>query len=227
MDAPTYAESELVMNRAPVLLSGGAVPDRAAWAQEAAETSGRPLVTVTRAEQLGSALAVRAAVLFVPDVLALGDMGQQLLVRTLTSIDERPKLILGLGRSDTSARQAGLLREDLHYRVRMGVLNLDAPGLRDAIAARRVQAARRAAAPPPRSPTPPRIAAPSNVLGRGSPSRPATEVRPAAKALPVAKARPPTKGRPSQRSRAAPRVKSARTSKSSKARPAKKGSKRR
>ncbi len=166
MDAPTYAESELVMNRAPVLLSGGAAPDRAAWAQEAAETSGRPLVTVTRAEQLGSALAVRSAVLFVPDVLALGDLGQQLLVRTLTSIDERPKLVLGLGRSDTSARQAGLLREDLHYRVRMGVLNLDAPGLRDAIAARRAQAARRAAAPPPRSASPQRAL--GSDIGRGT-----------------------------------------------------------
>ena len=56
---------------------------------------------MTRPEQLGSALIVRAAVLFVPDVLTLGDGGQQLLVRTLTSLDERPKLILGLTRSDT------------------------------------------------------------------------------------------------------------------------------
>lgn len=216
MDAPTYAESELVMNRAPVLLSGGAAQDRAAWAQEAAETGGRPLVTVTRPEQLGSALAVRAAVLFVPDVLTLGDGGQQLLVRTLTSIDERPKLILGLTRSDTGARQAGLLREDLHYRVRMGLLNLDAPGLRDAIAARRAQAARRAAAPPPRSPGAARSAPQSSVTTRAAP----------------APARPAAKARPAQRSRAAPRVKSARTSKSakarsSKARSAKKGSKRR
>ena len=144
MDGPTYAESELIMNRAPVLLSGGAAPDRAGWAQEAAEVGGRPLVTVTRPEQLGPALMVRSAVLFVPDVLALGDLGQQMLVRTLTSLDERPKLVLGLGRSEASVRQAGLLREDLHYRVRMGLLNLDAPGLREAIAARRAEAARRA-----------------------------------------------------------------------------------
>ncbi|HZX40840.1 MAG TPA: Fis family transcriptional regulator, partial [Myxococcaceae bacterium] len=75
------------MNRAPVLLSGGAAPDRAGWAQEAAEIGGRPLVTVTRPEQLGPALMVRSAVLFVPDVVALGDAGQQLLVRTLTSLD--------------------------------------------------------------------------------------------------------------------------------------------
>jgi hypothetical protein len=220
LDAPTYAESELVMNRAPVLLSGGAAQDRAAWAQESAEIGGRPLVTVTRGEQLGSALAVRSAVLFVPDVLTLGDAGQQLLVRTLTSLDERPKLILGLTRSDTSARQAGLLREDLHYRVRMGLLNLDASGLREAITARRALAARRAAAPPPRSSVPLRGAPPSGVPARGPPART------------PAPARPAPKGRPAQRSRAAPRVKSARTSKSAKAgsakaRSAKKGSKRR
>jgi hypothetical protein len=220
LDAPTYAESELVMNRAPVLLSGGAAQDRAAWAQESAEIGGRPLVTVTRGEQLGSALAVRSAVLFVPDVLMLGDAGQQLLVRTLTSLDERPKLILGLTRSDTGARQAGLLREDLHYRVRMGLLNLDAPGLREAITARRALAARRAAAPPPRSSVPLRGAPPSSVPARGPPART------------PAPARPAPKGRPAQRSRAAPRVKSARTSKSAKAgsakaRSAKKGSKRR
>lgn len=227
MDAPTYAESELVMNRAPVLLWGSAAPDRSAWAQEAAETSGRPLVTVTRAEQLGPALAVRSAVLFVPDVLALGDAGQQLLVRTLTSIDERPKLVLGLGRSDTSARQAGLLREDLHYRVRMGLLNLDAPGLRDAIAARRAEAARRAAAPPPRSPATLRTQGAATLVARPpQPRPPVAPARPAAKARPSAKGRP-GKTRPVQRSRAAPRVKSAHTSKSTKARAAKKGSKRR
>ena len=201
MDAPTYSESELIMNRAPVLLSGGAAPDRAGWAQEAAEVGGRPLVTVTRPEQLGPALMVRSAVLFVPDLLTIGDAGQQMLVRTLTSLDERPKLVLGLGRSETSVRQAGLLREDLHYRLRMGLLNLDAPGMREAIAARRAEAARRAAMPPPR-PAPARM-------------KPASTVA-------KAKARPP------QRSRAAPRLKSARTAKpTKKSRPAKKGSKRR
>jgi len=197
------------MNRAPVLLSGGAAPDRAGWAQEAAEVGGRPLVTVTRPEQLGPALMMRSAVLFVPDLLTLGDTGQQMLVRTLTSLDERPKLVLGLGRTESSVRQAGLLREDLHYRLRMGLLNLDTPGMRDAIAARRAEAARRAAMPPPRT-APLRAKPPAAVSARPAPSR--------AKA----KARPP------QRSRAAPRLKSARTAKpAKKSRPAKKGSKRR
>ena len=209
LDAPTYAESELIMNRAPVLLSGGAAPDRAGWAQEAAEVGGRPLVTVTRQEQLGPALMVRSAVLFVPDVLALGDVGQQMLVRTLTSLDERPKLVLGLGRSEVSARQAGLLREDLHYRLRMGLLNLDAPGMREGIAARRAEAARRAAMPAPRK-------APSAIAARPAPSRSPPPARTKAKA------------RPAQRSRAAPRLKSARTAKPvKKSRPVKKGSKRR
>ncbi len=197
------------MNRAPVLLSGGAAPDRAGWAQEAAEVGARPLVTVTRPEQLGPALMMRSAVLFVPDLLTLGDTGQQMLVRTLTSLDERPKLVLGLGRTEASVRQAGLVREDLHYRLRMGLLNLDAPGMRDAIAARRAEAARRAAMPPPRS-APLRPKVPASASARPAPSR--------AKA----KARPP------QRSRAAPRLKSARTAKpAKKSRPAKKGSKRR
>jgi hypothetical protein len=208
LDAPTYSESELIMNRAPVLLSGGAAPDRAGWAQEAAEVGARPLVTVTRPEQLGPALMMRSAVLFVPDLLTLGDASQQMLVRTLTSLDERPKLVLGLGRTESSVRQAGLLREDLHYRLRMGLLNLDTPGMRDAIAARRAEAARRAAMPPPRA-APLRPKAPSGV-SRPPPSRG------------KAKARPP------QRSRAAPRLKSARTAKpAKKSRPAKKGSKRR
>ena len=197
------------MNRAPVLLSGGAAPDRAGWAQEAAEVGARPLVTVTRPEQLGPALMMRSAVLFVPDLLTLGDTGQQMLVRTLTSLDERPKLVLGLGRTEASVRQAGLVREDLHYRLRMGLLNLDAPGMRDAIAARRAEAARRAAMPPPRS-APLRPKVPASASARPAPSR--------------AKAKP----RPPQRSRAAPRLKSARTAKpAKKSRPAKKGSKRR
>lgn len=206
MDAPTYSESELIMNRAPVLLSGGAAPDRAGWAQEAAEVGGRPLVTVTRPEQLGPALMVRSAVLFVPDLLTLGDGGQQMLVRTLTSLDERPKLVLGLGRSENSVRQAGLLREDLHYRLRMGLLNLDAPGMREAIAGRRAEAARRAAMPPPRA-SPPRVKSPTTV---------------------AAPSRSKAKARPAQRSRAAPHLKSARTAKpAKKSRPAKKRSKRR
>src|SRR4030095_6637859 len=98
------------MNRAPVLLSGGAPPDRAGWAQEAAEMGGRPLVTVTRPEQLGPALNLRSAVLFVPDLLTLGDAGQQLLVRTLTSLDERAKLVLGLGARGGERRPAGHAR---------------------------------------------------------------------------------------------------------------------
>lgn len=211
------------MNRAPVLLSGGAAPERAAWAQEAAEIGGRPLVTVTRPEQLGSALTVRTAVLFVPDVVALGDAGQQLLVRTLTSLDERPKVVLGLNRSEASARQAGVLREDLHYRVRMGLLNLDAPGMREGIASRRAQWARRATMPAPRPASSPRLQSPTPLAARPAPPRSAPPARP----------RPKAKARPAQRSRAAPRVKSARTAKpakkavTKKARPAKKGTKRR
>ena len=196
------------MNRAPVLLSGGAAQDRAGWAQEAAEVGGRPLVTVTRPEQLGPALMVRSAVLFVPDLLALGDAGQQLLVRTLTSLDERPKLVLGLGRAEASVRQAGLLREDLHYRLRMGLLNLDASGMREAIAA----TTGRGCAASCDATSPALAGGPDAVLDEGH----------------GASSRGKAKARPAQRSRAAPRLKSARTAKpAKKTRPAKKGSKRR
>ena len=219
MDLMTYAEPELVMNRAPVLLSGGTAPDRASWAQEAAELGGRPLVTVTRFEQLGPALALRSSVLFVPDVLLLGDGGQQLLVRSLTSLDERPKLVLGLSRSEPSARQSGLLREDLHYRLRMGLLNLDAEGMRDAIAARRAAFARRPQRPATPAATGRHLvpamrpgAAPARSASRPSASRPSR--KPAARKA---------KARPASRKRPAPRVMAAR----SRPKPKKKSNKRR
>lgn len=197
MDLTTYAESELVMNRAPVLLSGGTAQERAAWAQEAAELGGRPLVTVTRLEQLGPALALRNSVLLVPDVLLLGDLGQQLLVRSLTSFDERPKLVLGLTRSEPSARQSGLLREDLHYRLRMGLLNLDGEGMRDSIAARRLALARRpqrtaSPAPAGRHLPPSMRAAPPPTRNSGSRSSARGSSR-------KAKARPPPRKRPAAR----------------------------
>jgi hypothetical protein len=200
VDARTYAESELVANRASVLLWGGTPADRATWAQEAAELAGRPLITVTRLEQLPAALVVRDTVLYLPDLLALGDAGQQLLVRSLTSLEDRPKLVLGLGRSDTSARNAGLLREDLHYRLRMGLLNLDEPGLREAIVARRLAASRRPpsrpipAARPPGGAAVSRFGASPSTASRVAPSRLATpRVAPkkaAARKRPAARAKP-------------------------------------
>ncbi len=212
MDARTYAESELLVNRASVLLWGGTPADRAAWAQEAAELAGRPLITVTRLEQLPAALAVRDTVLHLPDVLALGDAGQQLLVRSLTSLEDRPKLVLGLGRSDTSARNAGLLREDLHYRLRMGLLNLDEPGLQEAIAARRLAASRR---PPPSARSMPaaRPLGTPSLPARGTPGRPSTP-----RAAPK-----PTRPKAAARKRPAARAKPARSHKA----PKKKSSKRR
>jgi hypothetical protein len=220
VDARTYAESELVVNRASVLLWGGTPSDRAAWAQEAAELAGRPLITVTRLEQLPTALAVRDTVLYLPEVLALGDAGQQLLVRSLTSLEDRPKLVLGLGRSDASARNAGMLREDLHYRLRMGLLNLDEPGLREAIAARRLAASRRppssarpAPARPPGTAAPPRFGAAPSTTSRVAPARPSTP-----RAAPK-----PTGRKAAARKRPAARAKPARSHKA----PKKKSSKRR
>lgn len=228
MDARTYAESELVTNRASVLLWGGTPADRAAWAQEAAELAGRPLITVTRLEQLPAALGVRDTVLYVPDVLALGDAGQQLFVRSLTSLEDRPKLVLGLGRSDASARNAGLLRDDLHYRLRMGILNLEEPGLREAIAARRLAAARR-----PRAaarPTPlarPTATASAPRFGAPPPSAVAqARVAPARPSAPRPKPKP-TRPKAAARKRPAARAKPARSHKATHKATKKKSSKRR
>jgi hypothetical protein len=157
-----YAEAELVENRVPVLLFGGSLADRQAWAEEAAVRLGGTFTVVATAEELPGALARKEGVVLLADALSLGDAAQAQLLRCLQQ-EERPKLVLGLSRSADAALAGGELRADVHYRLRRSQVNLDAPGLRETIARRRARgpgAARREAAPPstsaPRTSTPAR-----------------------------------------------------------------------
>lgn len=164
MDAG-YPEAELVENRVPVLLYGGSPSDRQAWAEEAAARLGSTVTLVTTAEQLAPALTRRDGVVFLADVLTLGDAAQAQLLRCLQQ-EERPKLVLGLPRSADAALAVGELRADVHYRLRRAQVNLDAPGLREIIARRRARGPGRPAPGPLRreapAPVPPaRTAAPA------------------------------------------------------------------
>jgi hypothetical protein len=133
----TYAEAELVDNRVPVLLFGGTATERRAWAEETAERLGRPATLVLEAEALPAALAQTEGVVYVADALSLGDAGQQQLVVCLQRQEERPKLVVGVPQGGDALLAAGGLRPDLHYRLRLSQVNLDAPGLREAITKRR------------------------------------------------------------------------------------------
>jgi hypothetical protein len=139
-----YQEAELVSNRAAVLLFGGTEADRRAWAEEAARAfAGEgPLCEVSQAAALPAALAHLKGVVFVPDLLALGNEAQFQILQCLLHREERPKLVLGLGCALSEALARGQLRDDLSYRLSAGRLDLSVAGLRDAIRARRQQAAK-------------------------------------------------------------------------------------
>jgi hypothetical protein len=157
LDRAGYAEAELVENRVAVLIFGGTAAERQAWAEEAAIRLGTAAMLVADGDgaALSLALAHKNGVVFVNDALALGDPAQQQLVRCLQTQEERPKLVIGLGRGAEAALGTGGLRADLHYRLRLAQVNLDLPGLREIIARRRARGiaprlppARRAANPP-------------------------------------------------------------------------------
>ncbi len=136
-----YAEAELVENRAAVLLYGGTAAERQAWAEETAARLGGPATLVAAPEALARALAQKEGVVYVADALALGEAGQQRLVQCLLTQEERPKLVVGLPQGVEGALGVGGLRPDLHYRLRLAQVNLDAPGLRELLAKRRARAA--------------------------------------------------------------------------------------
>jgi hypothetical protein len=141
LDRATYLEAELVENRAAVLLYGGTPAERQAWAEETASRLGGSATLVSAPDGLARALAQKEGVVYVADALALGDAGQQLLVQCLLTQEERPKLVVGLSQGVEAALGVGGLRPDLHYRLRLAQLNLDAPGLRELLAKRRARAA--------------------------------------------------------------------------------------
>jgi hypothetical protein len=139
LERATYAEAELVQNRVPVLLYGGTAAERQAWAEETAAQLGCAATFVTGIEALAAALAQKDGVVYVTDALLLGDAGQHQLVVCLQTQEERPKLVLGVPHGGAAVLATGGLRPDLHYRLRLSQVNLDAAGLRETIAKRRAR----------------------------------------------------------------------------------------
>ncbi|MHB8877768.1 MAG: Fis family transcriptional regulator [Myxococcaceae bacterium] len=180
-----YQEADLVANRASVIIFGGTEADRRAWAEEAAVafSSEGPLREVAALAGLPAALARGGGVVFVPNLVALGNEGQSLILQCLLHHEERPKLVLGLPASLVDAMARGLLRDDLSYRLTSGRLDLTAPGLREAIRARRQKAAAEAA----------KQAARAGKRQAGHPAKPARARTPAAPA------KRPVKGRAGKR----------------------------
>jgi hypothetical protein len=99
-------------------------------------------------EALPAALAQKNGVVLISDAVRLGDAAQHLLVRCLQTQEERPKLVIGVQHGAEIALGTGGLRPDLHYRLRLAQVDLDALGLRESIARRRAR-------PPPAKVSPP------------------------------------------------------------------------
>lgn len=134
-----YSESDLVANRASLLLHGGSERDRRSWAEEAqrAFEGEGPLRTVTASSELAAALAPSRGVVFVPDVLALSNEDQAKIIRCLQEREERPKIVLGLPLDPQAALLQGRLRGDLLYRLQQAQVNLASGELKEAIRERR------------------------------------------------------------------------------------------
>ncbi len=151
MAAQGYSETALVSNRTSLLLHGGSEAERRAWAEEAAsnfEAEG-PLRVASDDAQLTAALSSTRGVVFIPDVSAISTVRQGEVVRILREREERPKFVIGLGSNPVAARDQGRIRWDLSYVLQIARVNLDEPGLKEAIRSRRALAPKRPAAPAP------------------------------------------------------------------------------
>jgi len=143
-----YGEAELVSNRASLLLYGGSVSDRRAWAEEAQRyfADEGPLREVTGADRLLAALEPGRGVVYVVDACALGLVAQGHLIRVLQEREERPKIIVGLSLAPGPALDRGLLRDDLLYRLQIAQVDLSLAETREAARARRQREAERRSA---------------------------------------------------------------------------------
>jgi hypothetical protein len=139
-----YPEQSLITNRSSLLLFGGAESDRRAWAEEAAANFAHEgaLTVVSTGAQLVDALHHTRGVVYVPDATALTDDAQALAVHVLREREERPKIVFGMPGDPGLLTEQGRLRADLHYSLALAQVDLDEPGLRDAIRARRARAPR-------------------------------------------------------------------------------------
>jgi hypothetical protein len=147
MGSSVYREEDLVSNRASVMLYGGTESERALWAEEAAFNLG----TVLRTDDgdLVAATANPQGVLFIAQTDALTLERQGLLVAALKR-EERPKLVLGFSVPALRACEEGHLRDDLYFLLRAAQVNLELPGMKGVISARRA----RNGFPPPPPPKP-------------------------------------------------------------------------
>jgi hypothetical protein len=136
---PGYREDQLVSNRAAVVVWGAAEADRRGWAQEAAESlePGAGLHEVTEPTALLKALGQARGVVYVPDAAQLPVEVQRELVRALKEKEERPKVVLGLAQSPDQVLARGQWRDDLHYALARGRVDLTDAAVKAARAKRR------------------------------------------------------------------------------------------
>ena len=151
-----FEESALVSNRVSVLLYGGLEDDRRRWAAEVAShfPDDGPLLEVKTLEELRAAFEQTLSIVYLPDVLKLGDEAQHELALNLFTREERPKWIVGLVGAPEAARTRGALSEELHYRLRRSNVDLSNPALKEAIEARRAAAPVTDEAPAATAPAP-------------------------------------------------------------------------
>ena len=98
MSETSFPESALIANRVSVLLHGGLEDERRRWAEEAASHFPHegPLREVRTPEELGACLGLARGVVYVPDVLKLGEQAQASLARSLFIQEERAKWVVGV-----------------------------------------------------------------------------------------------------------------------------------
>lgn len=138
---PKYPESQLVLNRASVLVFGGGEADRRAWAMEAASSLGLSQLTEAKDDAaLARAQRSNQGVVYVPDAQVLSAGAQRELVRVMRQQEERPKFVVGLGMAPDAALQKGLLRDDLHFALHRAQVDLSDGELKATLKKRRAKA---------------------------------------------------------------------------------------
>ncbi len=142
-----YSESQLVTNRAAVLLYGASEADRQKWAQEAAEAFAEegPLTELREPEEkvVTAAFSKSKGVIYIPDAGKLPWDSQRELARQLREKEERPKFVVGLAMSPEGAVGKGLLRDDLAYALARSRVDLNDVTVKQSVKKRRAKAGKK------------------------------------------------------------------------------------
>lgn len=142
-----YPETQLVTNRAAVLLHGASETDRHAWAIEAAAAffEEGPLEELREPEEksVAAALARHKGVIYVADASKLPWDSQRELARQLREKEERPKWVFGLSMSPEGAVNKGLLRDDLAYALARSQVDLGDAAVKLSVKKRRAKAGKK------------------------------------------------------------------------------------